>query len=375
MKKFIISVLTMSVFFVGLGSLVEKTTANFKSDAQALELIRKARIAIGGEANIKNVRSLTLEANTTNFFEKDGIVRNEAGNLEIALEMPNRFSKRLQIGNADETAGDAEVRKEVEVIVMKSGDKPRDFNPENAGDGKKKVMIFKGDGGENVEDVEAGDGNKIIIKKDDGTTEEIKTDGKQKVIIKKDADGKVLTEDVAGDQKIVIKKDVKVVANEMRQNEMLRTTLALLLTAPEDIDVGYFYKGETTVDGFSVNIVEVQTSGSSIKLYLDKSSNLPKMIGFMGMNFPQLIKFDKTVGDFPNKVIMETGDFGGSAEHQIKFSDYRSVGGLLLPYTWTETVGGKQSQNVNVTSYEINPADIADKFKDTKVFVRKNKDR
>ena len=60
-------------------------------------------------------------------------------------------------------------------------------------------------------------------------------------------------------------------------------------------------------------------------------------------------------------------------EHLIKFSDFRSVGGLLLPYRWVETVDGKQSQITDITSYEINPANIADKFKHQNVFVRKMK--
>ena len=49
MKKFAVSVLTISVFFVGLGSLAEKVGARFKSDEKALEIIGKARTAIGGE--------------------------------------------------------------------------------------------------------------------------------------------------------------------------------------------------------------------------------------------------------------------------------------------------------------------------------------
>ena len=374
MKKFIMTVLCISVFFIGLGSLVEKTTANFKSDAQALDLIRKARIAIGGDANINAVKSMTISAETTNFFEKNNIVQSEQGNLEIALEMPGRFSKMLKIGNPDTTSGgNTEIRKEVNVIVMKSGDGVNGFDPKATGDNKN-VFVIKSDGGENVEDVKVMDDNKIIIKKSDGTTETVNSDGKNKIVIKRNGGGDNATWNTEDGKKIVIDKDVRVAkVGEMRQNEMLRTTLALLLTAPEGIDVGYFYKGESIVDGFSVNIVEVQTGGSSFKLYLDKSSNLPKMISFMGMNFPQLLKFDKPVGDFPQKVIMESGDFGGTVEHQIKFSDYRSIGGLLLPFTWTETVGGKPSQNVNVANYEINPPNIADKFKDTKVFVRTQK--
>lgn len=309
--------------------LAEKTTANFKSDAQALGLIKKARIAIGGDANINNVRSLTIAANTENFFEQGGIQETKGGNLEIALELPNRFSKMLRIGN-----------------------------PEDAANGDNNTKV---------------DGKKIIIKKDANgkvLTEDIFGD---KTVVVKDNDGKVLTENISGFSKTVADKEVQIAKiREMRQNELLRTTLALLLTAPEGYDVGYFYKGESTIDGFSVNVIEAQTNGSSIKLFLDKSSNLPRMINFIGLNFPQLIKFEKPVGDFPKELIMESGDFGGSVEHQIKFSDYRSVGGLLLPFAWTETVDGRQSQNVNVTNYEINPANIADKFQKPKVIFKKN---
>ena len=345
------TVLCVSVFFIGLGSLVEKTTANFKSDAQALELIRKARIAIGGDANINNVRSITITADTTNFFEKDNIVQNKAGNLEINLELPNRFSKMLKIGNPEVAANGGEVNKDVQVFVMKEGD----------GDN----VVFRTEGG----DAKNG-GKKIIIKKDANgnvLTEDIVGD---KTVIVKNADGKVLTENIVGDPNIIVDK-----VTGMRQNEMLRTTLALLLSAPEGINVGYFYKGESTIDGFSVNIVEAQSNGSSIKLFLDKSSNLPRMISFMGLDFPKIVKFERTAGNVPKELVMESGDFGGSVEHQIKYSDYRSVNGVLMPFVWTETVGGKQSQNVSVTNYEINPANIADKFKDTKVFIRKTQDK
>ena len=58
MKRFIISVLSVTVFCVGLGALVEKVGAKFKSDEKALALIKQARIAIGGEQSIADVRSM-----------------------------------------------------------------------------------------------------------------------------------------------------------------------------------------------------------------------------------------------------------------------------------------------------------------------------
>lgn len=358
MKKFIISVLCVSVFFIGLGNLVENTTANKKSDAQALELIKKARIAIGGDTNINNVRSLTLAAETTNFFDQGNIKMTKGGNLEIALELPNRFSKMLRIGNPGDSTEGEKTEKQVDVIILKKGGDEDVFWKTTEGD-----------------DVKVGD-NKIIIKKDANgkvLTEDIVG---PKTVIVKDADGKVLTEDITGNHKTVISKEVRVTkAREMQQNELIRTTLALLLTAPEGTDISYIYKGENTIDGFSVNVVEAQINGSAFKLFLDKSSNLPKMISFMGLKSPELVRFNKPVGDFPKEFVIERGDIPASVEHQITFSDYRSVNGLLLPFAWTETVGGKQTQTVNVTNYEINPPNIADKFNKSqqKIMIRTEK--
>ena len=67
------------------------------------------------------------------------------------------------------------------------------------------------------------------------------------------------------------------------------------------------------------------------------------------------------------------------AEFQVKFSDFRSAGGLQLPFKWTQTIGGKDDEVLDITSYEVNPANIAEKFKEmpepTKVFLRTKKEQ
>ncbi len=352
------TVLCVSVFFIGLGGIIEKTSAKFKSDERALELIKLARTAIGGEANINAVKSMTIAGNTTNFFEKDGIQEAKEGNLEINLQLPGQFSKMLKIGDPG-SGNDGEIDKRVKVIVMEKGD----------GDN----MTWKTEGGDGAKT----DGKKIVITKDANGNVLTENVVGPKTIIVKDKDGKVLTEDATGAHKIIVDKDVKISGDGIRQNELLRTTLALLLTAPEGANVNYLYKGESTIDGFAVNVIEAQTGDSSFKLYLDKSSNLPKMISFLGMDTPQIFQIRtkpaSASAEKDAKVFVRTAGDSATVEHQIKFSDYRSVSGLLLPFAWMETVGGKQSQNTNITNYEINPANIADKFQNQKIFVRTQK--
>ncbi len=64
-----------------------------------------------------------------------------------------------------------------------------------------------------------------------------------------------------------------------------------------------------------------------------------------------------------------------TAEFSVKFSDYRFTGGVQLPYKWVQTVGGTPDETFDVTSYEINPANIADLFQNQKVMFRTKSDQ
>lgn len=378
MKRFFVMILLVSTFFIGLGSLIDGAKASLKSDARALELIRLSRIAIGGDANINNVRSMTIAANTTNYFEKEGAVATETGSLDLAMQLPNQFSKMVRIGNPDENLPEGAVRKRVEVRIVKDGD--GNVITENiVGEPNHRVMkMKKGDGtwtDDNGDTVKIDGDAKIIMKKDDGTVQEINP-GDKNVIIMKRGDGDTSTWTSKDGNKVVVEKDVRIenMSGE-RNNELLRTTLSLLLTAPEGTDVAYTFAGEGTVDGSACNIVLAQSGGSSFKLFLDKSTYLPRMISY-NSEMPHIIMIKKDgAGNVEKEKVMEVKAViseGKSVEHQLKFSDFRSVGGLLLPHRWSESAGGKQSQTVDVTSLEINPANIADKFKGEKVMIRKS---
>lgn len=368
MKKFIISVLCVSVFFIGLGGLVEKTSASFKSDARALELIRLARVAIGGETNINNVRSMTITGTSARTFNTGETETVKGGTLEINFELPGRFGKMVRIGNPEDGG---EIQKQVDVIVMRKDNGTTDVK--DLGNGKQVVIVKDGDGKVLTENIKPADGErKIIIKSKNGETEDIRE-------IDNGNGATLTTED---GKKIFVDKDVKIIragegGDAARHNEMLRTTLALLLTAPEGTEISYTYAGETTIDGATCNQVNAEAKGSTFKLFLDKATNLPKMISYTGAPM-KIFKFEKPESrDAANqkdvKVFVNKSQNAEQVEHQLKFSDFRTVGGLLLPHKWTETVAGNASETIDVTGYEINPPNIADKFQNQKVFVRTQK--
>ncbi|MBK7706340.1 MAG: hypothetical protein IPJ30_11300 [Acidobacteria bacterium] len=361
MKRFIGSVLFATLLFIGVGGLIEQAGAKFKSDERALALLQKARQAIGGESEISRVKSMTIVGKTTKTFEAEGFSRTEGGDVEINFELPNRMSKMLKFGAGE--GGDAMVEKKVDVIVLKKGE------------------------GDNVqwrtqsnEDVKTDGVKRVVVKKKDGTEEVVTEDIKPIIIRKVDGNGGAVTTD--DNKTIVIRKgDGGPEAGGHHDTELFRTTLSLLLSAPEGLDVSYTYAGEGNVDGAAVEIVDATIGQSGVKLYLDKSTSLPRMISFR--NHKPMIIFMARTKD-PNadpakeiKVFERRLEEPQMAEFQVKYSDFRSVGGRLLPFKWTQTVDGKTDETTDIVSYEVNPSNIADKFKEapTKVIVKVNKDK
>src|SRR5258706_6947599 len=119
MKRFIFSILCVSVFFVGVGTIVDKVGAKFKSDEKALELVRQARQAIGGDGAIGRVQSLRIVGQTTKNFKIDGVSHSESGETEIALQLPDKLMRMTKIGDGAETAnGEKIMHKQVDVAIV-----------------------------------------------------------------------------------------------------------------------------------------------------------------------------------------------------------------------------------------------------------------
>lgn len=395
MKRLIFSILGVSLLFLGVGAVVDRTSARYKSDDKALELVRKARVAIGGDAAIAGIQSVVITGRTTQTLKINGVERTESGESEIAMQMPDKVSRIVKIGTpgADGKAFTMD-EKTVDVVVV--GD------AKAAGEGKMKVTVNAENGNSPTTNLT----KKVIIKKDDGTVQELngadadawiaahpgEGDIRKEIVIRH-ADGTV-EKSGTGESKVMLRKaeggnatftskdgktfDVVMARGGheagVKSNEMLRLTLGLLLTAPTGMDVEYTLGGTGDVDGRDANIVVASFAGQSFKLYLDSSSNLPLAIGYKGMAAPHVMTF-KHDGPPPapgaEKDVMVFKREGGpieTADVLVKFSDYRAVNGVQLPFKWTQVGGG---DNVfDVTGYDVNPANIASKFADQKVFVR-----
>ncbi len=344
MKRFAITILTVAVFFVGLGALVDNVGAKFKSDEKALDLVRKARVAIGGDAAINAVQSLRLVGQTTRTVKVDGTDRSEQGETEIALQFPDKLMKSVKIGHGNgKGLVEQRIDKQVDVVVVGE-----------AKEGQKMTVVADGNN-------EGAVARKIIIRKDDGTVQEITGDeaakfvaknhpgmpaGAHTITIKKNPDGTI--EQVGGgeNQTVILRKadgtggnatftskdgktfniDGKDVVMERaiaggpaggpRDNELLRTTLSLLLTAPQGMDVSYTFGGESSVDGTDCNIVVAEFAGTSYKIFLGKSSNLPVMMSYSAPKMPMIFAPHGApkAGEEPKGNVMFTQTISGDAD-------------------------------------------------------------
>jgi hypothetical protein len=389
MKRFFLTILGVSLFFLGIGALVERTGAKFKSDERALELIRKARTAIGGDAAIASVQSLRIVGKTTHTVKINDQDRTHTGETEIAMMLPDKVIRMVKLGDGG-GEGHKIIDKQMDVVVI--GDKADRKNRVDVGDNaggpavERKIVIKNPDG--TVREMTGDEAakfieqhpnmpgeKKIVIKTHDGTTDVEKT-----VDLKAGADTKTGT---TADGKKFVFREVDVAHGKarehhaaMRANEMLRLTLGLLLTAPQGMDVEYTYGGETTIDGIGCNVVNAAFAGQTFKLFLDRSSNLPVAMNYTSMKMPRIMMVHDKVpapADGTKDVVMfRKHEMVEKAEFQVRFSDFRSTGGVQMPYRWVTTVGGAVDETFDVTSIEVNPANIAERFKDHKVMVRTN---
>ena len=363
MKKFIISILCVAVFFMGLGSLVQNVGAKFKSDERALELVRLSRNALGGDESITNVKSLSIVGKQTMTFNLNGVSTENIGDVEIALQLPNKLMKTMKFGHDKETGTDQQVvEQDVRVVVVKDSN-GNDLTENIKGPIAGKQMNVR------VENT-GGNEEKIIIKKADGTTEEIKGISEEKEFITTDGK-KVVVRRVEGSNEAISGKSKPMILTEelkgesqQRQNEMLRLTLGLLMSAPQGIEIAYTYGGEGKIDSTVCNIINASFGGETFKIFLDKSSNLPVAMNYSGMILPTTFTTKSMQKDEPKdvKIIVKTQGDLELANYQVKFSDYRSVNGVQLPYRWTTTSSNRPNETLEVTSYEVNPTNIAEKF-------------
>ena len=356
MKNVLVLVLTLTMVFGELSINYFQASAKRLIDERAQTLLQQARAAIGGEDAINAVNNLVSSGKITRKLKTpDNQERTLEGSLEMALETSGKTHKKVK-------------------------------------------LTFQGD--PNAALSSSGETKKIFV------------ENEKTILVRRSADASTVPGEefhvTNGDehgQKITVKTRERGAENE--QNEFAQLMLGLLLKSSPSLNLVYNYAGEENVDGTLAEIIEA-TGGNNFKtrLYLDKQTHLPLMISYHGFN-PHPVFMIHTGGGVPfdgqrsqNVIIFKTPDSEKSVENsgetkifarrinsdenpddavagvtspqkiteegeiQIRFSDFRLVGNLMLPHKLTSYFNDQLDETTTIDSYEINAANLLERFRD-----------
>lgn len=382
MKKFFLAVFGAVLLFLGLGVLTENIGAKFNSDEKALALIRQARMAIGGDAALAEIKGLSIKGSSTHTFDIDGVARTETGESEIVMQLSGVLARKMSIGDRQLAATGSVVEGirwnsategATETITLSRSGEPSEARSET------KIIVKRVDGSSepadavktitmNGEPIEVR-AKTVILNGKDGQALTIGQESTDVIVLNRDGENTVFAKRIDGGSAGEANIDGNVVkvrsipGKAVRSNELARLALMLLLTPPKGLDVSYRYAGEGNIGGIDVNTIDADIDGSIIKLHLDRYSNFPvainyseaKMmaIAFKGSTDGEVASADVKTREF--KMVGVSGD--QNEDRQVRLSDFRSVNGVLLPYQWTTYVGETVIDSFAVASYEVNPAE------------------
>jgi len=353
MKKLFVLFLTLTIVIGEFSVRHFQAEAKKLIDERAQALLQSARAAIGGDEAINTINNLVGKGKISRQIKTpDNQERTLEGEVEMALQTNGKIHKKVRLTF------------------------PRDPNAANPTDGDVKKIVVEND--------------KTILRRHSSDTN-----------VEPEREFRVTGGGSQG-QKIVRKVEKHGAGGG--QNEFVRLMLGLLLKPSTSFELVYNYLGEGDVDGTSAEIIEA-TGGDNFKtrLYLDKQTHLPLMITYRGINPHPVIIFHNKDGaagngqEVKNVIVLKTPEgekivensgntkvfvrkadpnidvsnaaslprkMMEEAEIQIRFSDFRQAGNLMLPHKLAQYVNGQLDETTTIDSYEINVINLTERFKD-----------
>ncbi len=306
--------------------LIQATALSQNNDAKATEILNQARAAIGDQAKLNSLQSLSFSGASRRVFGE----REVNGEIEFELLMPDKIKRTTTISSVfpgtDATTTEVINGDQVWFDFISS-------NPPGAnGPGGGPRGRMGGPGGPGGP-IGPGGGNP-----------------------------------------------------EARQNitrtDILRMLLGILVIAP--IKADYYYAGEAKAPDGTAHVIEVKGPGHSVsRVYVDQKTHRVLMVSYRGRNF-QMIRGGR--GGSPGQDQEQEQGQGQRQEPTpeeiekrrkeraeqmakipevdifIRFGEYKNVNGLNLPHLITRSTGSNINEELTIDKYKINPKLNPDRF-------------
>jgi hypothetical protein len=169
--------------------------------------------------------------------------------------------------------------------------------------------------------------------------------------------------------------DAEAQALRSSRADLLRLTLALLLTAPASMPIEFTYAGEAEAPDGKADVIDVKGPGTfAARLFLDKEGHKPLMLTYRGVA-PRIFVQRLQRGPESGRGGVPEPGRGGRGDHEVEtapaadvvditcfLDDYRPVDGVLLPHHITRSTDGQPSEELTFKTIKVNPAFKPDTF-------------
>lgn len=281
-------------------------------DARAQEILKQARIAIGSEDLLQKVQSLGLKGEYRRIFGE----REMAGDREVSIQLPDKYL----VEDAMNAGGMSTA-----MINTRGLNAERAWNASSGGGGGGMMIRMGG-----------GPGGQQL------TPEQIETG-----------------------------------LRRAYRNEFTRYLLAILVMPPSSFPVEYKYTGESNVEDAPADVIEVTGPDKfAVRIFFDKQTHLPLLLSYRG-NKPRIFTnfiraADRNVKpEDAAKLAREEADkkLAGEPAPQpeevdffIRVTEFKKVGGLMLPHKLTFLTEADVSEEFQISKYQVNPQFKPDRF-------------
>jgi len=140
-------------------------------------------------------------------------------------------------------------------------------------------------------------------------------------------------------------------AQRMR-NEMTRHALAFLLRT----DAPVTYGGEAVAEDGKADVIEVKPlGGTPMKLFIDQATHVPLMVSYEGV-LPRMMMARPGQRPTPEEIEKMRSEPPQTAVFEVRYSEYKKVDGVLLPHLVTTGANGNVTEEWTIETFKLNPA-------------------
>ncbi|HEV8483265.1 MAG TPA: hypothetical protein VGV87_06900 [Blastocatellia bacterium] len=309
MKKHLSISTTVTLTALILAALVSLPSVDARQDNRAQTLLAQARAALGGDAKLKSIQTLSTSAKFRRIIAKDQ--PEMSGELQLDFLLPDKYIA-TEVSNLP--MGDAQITR---------------------------INGFNGD--QAFRDTRTSGGGNIVIRMGNGPDNQ---------------------------------------PNQAAQLRAVRAEFTIyvigwLLAAPQTQTVDFSYGGEAQAEEGRADVIDIKSADDfAMRLFLDKETHRPLMLSYRGTQPGMIFRMqtasagshedaDKLAKEAQERTRREAEGQPPpkTVEIQMYLSDYRNVGGILLPHHITRAINGEVNEEWDVTKFKINPPLKPENFK------------